>query len=106
VVAELQADKFEEEVLKASKPVLVDFSATWCGPCVQQAPILEKWGASNEDTVAVAKLDVDAAPAIASQYGVMSIPTLILFNHGEEVGRAIGLQSEKSLDALLAKVTG
>ena len=106
MVAELQEQDFEEQVLKASKPVLVDFFATWCGPCLQQAPVLEKWAGANADKVEVAKLNVDSAQAIAAQYGVMSIPTLILFNNGKEAARAVGLQNKTSLDALLEKASG
>ena len=100
---ELQEKDFDEKVLKASTPVIVDFYATWCGPCVQQAPILEKWAAAKGDDVAVMKLDVDKAPGVATQYGVMSIPTLLLFSGGEEAGRAVGIQNESALDALLVK---
>ena len=106
MATELQADNFDDALAKASKPILVDFFATWCGPCVQQAPILEKWAAANADKVEVAKLDIDKAPALASKYSVMSIPTLVLFKGGKEAGRAIGLQNEKSLTALLAKAGG
>ena len=103
MATELQAENFGEVVLKATKPVLVDFHAAWCGPCLQQAPILEKWASANQEKATVAKLDVDAQAELASKYGVMSIPTLILFSGGAECARAVGLQSEASLDALLAK---
>lgn len=103
---ELQEQEFEEKILKSAKPVIVDFYATWCGPCVQQAPILEKWSAAKGDEVVVGKLDVDKAPGIASKYSVMSIPTLIIFSGGDEAGRAVGVQNEGALDALLAKAQG
>ncbi len=103
---EIQEQEFDARVLKASKPVLVDFYADWCGPCVQQTPILEKWAKAKGDAVEVVRLDVDKAPAVASRYGIMSIPTLVLFNNGEEAARAIGLQSESRLDSLLNKVSG
>jgi len=106
MATELHEQNFEEKVLRASTPVLVDLYATWCGPCVQQEPILEKWASGKGDQVLVARLDVDKAPVIASQYGVMSIPTLILFSGGQEVARAIGVQNEAALDALLAKAGG
>jgi len=100
---ELREQEFEEKVLKASKPVIIDFYASWCGPCVQQTPILEKWASSKRDDVTVMELDVDKAPAIATRYGVMSIPTLLLFSGGKEAGRAVGIQNESALDTLLAK---
>jgi len=106
MTTELQEKDFEDKVLKSSKPVLVDFHATWCGPCIQQAPVLEKWSGAKADQVDVVQLDVDKAQVIASKYGVMSIPTLVLFNGGEEVGRAVGVQNEGALDALLAKAQG
>ena len=102
---ELDDRSFEDKVIKSAKPVLVDFYATWCGPCVQQAPILEKWAEVRKVELDVAKLDVDKSPATASKFGVLSIPTLIVFNAGKERARAVGRQSEKELDALLAKAT-
>ena len=105
MTTELTDRSFEETVAKGAKPVLVDFYATWCGPCMQQAPILEKWAESHKAEVDAAKLDVDASPATASKFGVLSIPTLIIFSGGKERVRAVGRQSEKELDALLAKAT-
>ena len=102
---ELDDRSFQETVAKGSKPVLVDFYATWCGPCVQQAPILEKWAEGRKAELDVAKLDVDKSPTTASKFGVLSIPTLIIFNAGKERARAVGRQTEKELDALLAKAT-
>jgi thioredoxin 1 len=103
---ELDDRSFQEAVAKGSKPVLVDFYATWCGPCVQQAPILEKWAEGRKAELDVAKLDVDKSPTTASKFGVLSIPTLIIFSAGKERARAVGRQTEKELDALLAKATG
>ncbi|HIQ95968.1 MAG TPA: thioredoxin [Candidatus Limivivens merdigallinarum] len=85
---------FETEVLKSDKPVLVDFWATWCGPCQRQTPIIEEL---SKEGYAVGKLDVDENPSIAQQYGVMSIPTLIVFKDGKEAARLVGLQSKDKL---------
>ena len=106
MATEIKEGDFDATVLKAAKPVLVDFYATWCGPCMQQTPILEKWAAARQGQADVVKLNVDSAASVASTYGVMSIPTLIIFKGGKEVGRAVGLQSEKGLDALLSKAGG
>ncbi|MDK2858546.1 MAG: thioredoxin 1 [Verrucomicrobiota bacterium] len=76
---------------------LVDFWAPWCGPCKMQIPILEKTAEAVGDRAVIAKLNVDEAPAVASQYGVRGIPTLILFKDGEEVNRFVGVQQEHAL---------
>lgn len=100
---ELTDSSFGDAIANSATPVLVDFYATWCGPCAQQTPILEKWAGANQGKVEVAKVNVDNAPDVSGKYGVMSIPTLLLFKGGKEVARAVGVQSEKALDALLAK---
>jgi thioredoxin 1 len=87
---------FEKEVLQSAKPVLVDFFATWCGPCKMIAPILEEI-ASAEDSFDIAKIDIDEAEELCDKYGVMSVPTLIKFAGGEEAGRKIGLTSKQDL---------
>ena len=95
---EITAQNFEEEVLKSDKPVLVDFWATWCGPCKRQAPILEEL--SNEG-YAIGKVDVDQELALAQQYKIMSIPTLVVFKDGKEVNRLVGLTPKDTLKSIL-----
>jgi thioredoxin 1 len=92
---------FDSEVIKASTPVLVDFWADWCNPCKMLAPIVEDLANEYGTRVKVAKLDVDANPNVAGQFGVMSIPTLILFKGGEAVQRVVGYQPKSALKAKL-----
>lgn len=94
----ITSQNFETEVLSSEKPVLVDFWATWCGPCMRQGPIVEELA---EEGYAVGKVDVDQELALAQKYGVMSIPTLIVFKGGKEVNRVIGLSSKEKLKSLL-----
>ncbi|OYV23918.1 MAG: thioredoxin [Acidimicrobiales bacterium 20-64-4] len=88
---------FEETVRGASKPVLVDFWAEWCGPCKMIAPILEEIAVEQVEKLSIAKLDVDANVATATKYSVMSIPTLLLFKDGEVVARLVGAKPKGAL---------
>ena len=88
--------EFEKEVLNSAKPVLVDFFATWCGPCKMIAPILEEIAAAD-DSFDIVKIDIDDAEALCDRYGVMSVPTLIKFTGGAEAARKIGLTSKQDL---------
>ena len=93
----LTGENFESEVIKSQKPVLVDFWAEWCPPCLMVAPILEKLSEEYKDKVKICKLNVDEAPEVANRFGVSSIPTLILFKGGKEAGRQIGALPEETL---------
>ncbi len=105
-VIELTQDNFQTEVLERAEPVLVDFTATWCGPCRLMAPIVDQLAEEFKGTVAVGKLDIDRSAALAGQYGVMAVPTLIVFKGGEQAFRQVGLTSKEALAAKLRQVLG
>ena len=90
-------DSFAEDVLQSSEPVLVDFWATWCGPCRMVAPVLEEIAAEKAGQLRVAKLDVDANPETARDFQVVSIPTMILFKDGAPVKRIVGAKGKAAL---------
>ena len=98
-VIEVNDANFEQLVLKADKPVLVDFSADWCGPCKRLHPIIEKIAADYAGRAVIARLDVDTAQRVAQQYRIMSVPTVMFFKGGEVVDQSIGLVPEKVLTA-------
>ncbi|GAA2869148.1 thioredoxin [Pseudonocardia halophobica] len=88
---------FEQDVLKSGKTVLVDFWATWCGPCKMVAPVLDEIAGEHKDNLTVAKLDIDANGKTAQQYQVMSIPTMILFKDGQPVKTIVGAKPKAAL---------
>ena len=99
-VIHISKENFNEEVLNSSKPVLVDFYASWCGPCRMLAPTLDKI-ASENPKVKVCKIDIDQQPELASEYRIMSVPTLLVFKDGEVTDSALGVQPEKKILAML-----
>ena len=97
-------NNFEIEVLQSDKPVLVDFFATWCGPCRMQGPIIEELAVEMGNKVKIGKMDVDQNPQIAQKYGIMSIPTIIIFKDGEIKETLVGLQTKEILKLALEKL--
>ena len=102
---EVNDSNFDQVVLKAEKPVLVDFWAAWCGPCRMVAPVVEELVGEYDGKVTMAKLNVDENPKTASQFGIMSIPTLIIFKNGSPVSNIVGFRPKaelkRTLDAAL-----
>ena len=96
---------FETEVLKNTKPVLVDFWAVWCGPCRVLGPIIEEVAKEMEGKAVIGKVNVDENPTVSQQYGIMSIPTIMIFKGGQVVKQFIGVQSKETLVGELKKLT-
>jgi thioredoxin 1 len=103
-VAHLTTSDFDEVLKNAgTKPVMVDFYAEWCGPCVLAAPVIEELSSEYADKAVIAKVDVDDQGELAQRYGVMSIPTVIVFKNGEEVDRKIGFAGKAGYKDLIDK---
>ena len=104
-VVHVDDNNFEAEVLQSEVPVLVDFGATWCGPCQRQLPIVEKFATDNEN-VKVCKVDIDDAPAMAAKFGIRSVPTLMVFSDGASLGTKVGLSSLADISNFMLVKTG
>ncbi|MCL2342556.1 MAG: thioredoxin [Firmicutes bacterium] len=95
-VITITKDNFDAEVLRADKPVLIDFWAAWCGPCRMLSPVVDQIAGERAD-LKVGKINIDEQPALAQRFGVMSIPTLVIFKDGEAVNRAVGVQPKGAI---------
>lgn len=98
---ELTAENFDQVVLQAKEPVLVDFWATWCGPCRMLAPVVAELAEEKAGELTVGKVNVDEAPELAARFGIVSIPTLILFRNGESVKKTIGYCTKEELNEFI-----
>lgn len=97
MVPHITQSEFADKVENVSYPVLVDFFATWCGPCKMMAPVLDRVALAKQGNAAVYKVDVDQEPELAQRFGVMSVPTLIVFKDGSAARQFVGVQSEQTL---------
>ena len=100
----LNSQNFEQDVLKSSIPVLVDFSADWCGPCKMMAPVIDELADMYEGEMKVGKINVDQSPDIAQKYNVMSIPMFAFFKNGEVIETAVGALNKAKLQGMIDKV--
>ncbi len=94
-------DNFEAEVLKSDVPVLVDFWAQWCGPCLMLAPTIDELATANQGQAKVGKVDVDSCAGLATQYGIQNIPTVLVFQNGQPVERIVGAKRKNDYQAVL-----
>ena len=101
-VLHITEESFEKDVLQAEKPVLLDFWATWCGPCMMMGPILEDYAAAHPEYV-VGKVNVDEQAELAAAFRIQSIPTLVVMKGGKATALAVGVQTSEQLDALMEK---
>jgi thioredoxin len=97
----VKTDQFEDEVLQSEQPVIVDFWAEWCGPCRAVAPVLDDIALEHAGQLRVVKVNIDEEPELAQRYGIMSIPTIILFKAGEPAAAALGAQPKRMLERSL-----
>ena len=100
-VTEATTATFDDDVLASEKPVIVDFWAEWCGPCHMVAPVLDEIARERADEVRLVKVNIDEEPSLAERYGVMSIPTIVLFKGGRPEAAAIGAQPKRALERAL-----
>ena len=100
-VVKITSENFVQEVLKAAQPVVIDFWASWCGPCKMFSPIVDEFAEENEGKVKVGKVNIDDEPDLASRFGVMSIPTAILFKNGQAVQSMVGVQPKAKLEEMV-----
>src|SRR5271170_1213047 len=104
LIAALTQDNFDKEVIQSTRPVLVDFWAEWCGPCKMIAPLLDELADEYDGKVKIGKVNIDEQQALAAQYGIRAIPTLLLFNKGQIAEQMVGAKGKRDLKASLDRV--
>lgn len=100
----LTDSNFDDEVLKLKLPILVDFWASWCGPCLMAGPVIEELAKEYKGKIKVGKLNVDENPKIAEKYGILSIPTVIIFKEGKEIKRQVGFVGKEGYKKLIEEI--
>lgn len=105
-VAAVTTGNFQQEVIDSTMPVLVDFYAEWCGPCKAMAPAIDKLAGNMAGKMKIMKLDTDVSPEIATKYGIMGVPTLIIFKGGQAVAKQVGMMNEHALSQFVQAHVG
>lgn len=105
-VLEITDGNFEQEVAKSTVPVLIDFTATWCGPCKMLAPVIEEIAGEYQGRIKVGKLDIDDNQAIAQKFQIRGVPTVLLFNNGRVVDQMVGVAPKSKFQNMLSRVLG